>query len=929
MGKLPSGTVTFLFTDIEGSTKLWEKHPEAMKSALALHDSILKDAVESNNGHIIKTTGDGIHAVFSTALDSVKAVLDAQHEFQTSEFFAKRPDEGKNSEVLIRVRMGLHTGEAELRDGDYYGGTLNRAARIMSIGHGGQILLSETTLHVAQEHLPGDVSTLDLGLHHLKGLNRPEHIYQLNAPDLEREFPALKSLTHETTNLPTQLTSFIGRERELAEAKTRLDGARLLTLIGPGGTGKTRLSIQLGSELLSSFTDGIWLVELAPISDPALVMQTIASTLDVRETPGSPLKVLVHDYLREKHLLLILDNCEHLVDTSAQVADEFLRVAPNIKIIASSREALGINGETVYRVPSLSLPEQDQVTKDVAMGFESVQLFVERASAANPKFQLTDENASSVAQVCSRLDGIPLAIELSASRITVFSPEQIAKRLDGRFKLLTGGSRTALPRQQTLRALIDWSYDLLEEPERALLRRLSVFAGGWTFEAAETICTNVDVFEYLPQLINKSLVTVKDEGDEPRYYLLETIRQYARDKLLENGEGEGTRNRHLAYFLAMAETAGPELLKREHEVEWIKRLEAEYDNIRTAIEWGLSNDPYAAIKIINSLSQFLLVTTFAIEGHRLATAALKQVDLLVKSGEPLTAEQFSIKAKGMASLSFLSFSMGDTVKAGIEAEQAIPLLREINDKWFLSIVLTFFAGAKIQLGEMETAVEAIHEMQKLAKETDDHYVWGLVLASVSIFEAYVNGDFVKAFSIREKAEAMMREKGGRWSYGITLYRSANMHIANQQFDIAREKLSLAMEAMQEIGSQRTIAMIKSELAHALRYEGKYPEAISAYQETIKEWQRIGHRAAVAHQLECIAFIFKSLEQTDKAIKLLGSAESLRHKININMTVEERAEYDKEITDLKAKVPEKEFISVWAEGRSMTMGEAIDLALKDK
>jgi len=437
------------------------------------------------------------------------------------------------------------------------------------------------------------------------------------------------------------------------------------------------------------------------------------------------------------------------------------------------------------------------------------------------------------------------------------------------------------------------------------------------------------VFEYLPQLINKSLVTVKDEGDELRYYLLETIRQYARDKLLENGEGEGTRNRHLAYFLAMAETAGPELLKREHEVEWIKRLEAEYDNIRTAIEWGLSNDPYAAIKIINSLSQFLLVTTFAIEGHRLATAALKQVDLLAKSGEPLTAEQFSIKAKGMASLSFLSFSMGDTVRAGIEAEQAIPLLREINDKWFLSIVLTFFAGAKIQLGEMETAVEAIHEMQKLAKETDDHYVWGLVLASVSIFEAYVNGDFVKAFSIREKAEAMMREKGGRWSYGITLYRSANMHIANQQFDIAREKLSLAMEAMQEIGSQRTIAMIKSELAHALRYEGKYPEAISAYQETIKEWQRIGHRAAVAHQLECIAFIFKSLEQTDKAIKLLGSAESLRHKININMTVEERAEYDKEIADLKAKVPEKEFISFWAEGRSMTMGEAIDLALKDK
>lgn len=925
---LPVGTVTFLFTDIEGSTNLWEKFPEAMKSALAKHDSILKDAVESNNGHIIKTTGDGIHAVFSTAKDAIQASLEGQREFQTSEFFSKHPGEGKGSEVSIRVRMGLHTGEAELRDGDYYGGVLNRAARIMSIGHGGQILISETTLRVVQEHLQDDISTLDLGQHYLKGLNRPEHIYQLNRPDLQQGFPALNSQTYATNNLPTQLTSFVGRERELAEAKSRLDGARLLTLIGPGGTGKTRLSIQLGSQLLPDFGDGVWLVEFAPISDPSLIVQTIASTFDIGEAPGSSLKILVHDYLREKQLLIILDNCEHLVEASAKVADELLHVAPKIKIIASSREALGIHGETVYRVPSLSMPEQVEVTKEAALGYESVQLFEERASAVNRKFHLTDENASFVAQICSRLDGIPLAIELAASRITVFSPEQIAKRLDDRFKLLTGGSRTALPRQQTLRALIDWSYELLSENERALLRRLSVFVGGWTFEAAETICNSIDVFEHLPQLVNKSLVTVKDEGDEPRYFLLETIRQYARDKLLENNEGEGTRDRHLAYFLEMAETARPELLKREHEVEWIKRLEAEYDNIRTAIEWGLSNDPFAAIKIINSLSQFLLVTTFAIEGHRLATAALKQVDLLEKSGEPLTAEQFTIKARGMASLSFLSFSMGDTGKAGIEAEQAIPLLREINDIWFLSIVLTFFVGAKIQLGEMEIAVDAIHEMQKLAKETDDHYVWGLVLASVSIFEAYVNGDFVKAFSIRDKAEAMMREKGGRWSYGITLYRSANMHIANQQFDIAREKLSLAMEAMQEIGSQRTIVMIKSELAHALRYEEKYPEAVSAYQETIIEWQRMGHRAAVAHQLESIAFILKSLEQTEKGIKLLGAAESLRQKINIDMAVAERAEYDKEITDLKANMDEKEFKSLWAEGRSMTMDEAIGLVLEE-
>ena len=510
----------------------------------------------------------------------------------------------------------------------------------------------------------------------------------------------------------------------------------------------------------------------------------------------------------------------------------------------------------------------------------------------------------------------------------MFTPEQIAKRLDDRFKLLTGGSRTALPRQQTLRALIDWSYDLLSEDERALLRRLSVFAGGWTFEAAETICNTVDVLEHLPQLINKSLVVMNAKGDEPRYYLLETIRQYARDKLLENNEGEGTRNRHFAYFLAMAESARPELLKRDHEVEWTKRLEAEYDNIRAAVEWGLSNDPFAVLGMIYSLSQFLLVTTFAIEGHRWGTAALKRVDLLAKPGEALTDEQLAFKAKGIASLSFLSFSMGDTAKSGMEAELAIPLLRAIEDKWSLSLILTFLASAKMQTGDMQAAIEATHEMQKLAEEVDDPYIWGIVLGGISVIEAYAQGDFVKAFATREKAEAMTRDHGSRWSYGITLYRSGNMHIAQNQFELAREKLSLAMEAMQKIGSTRTIAMIKSELAHALRYEGNYPQAVLAYQETIKEWQRMGHRAAVAHQLECLAFLLKALEQTEKAIKLLGAAESLRQRIEIDMTPLEREEYEKEVADLKANMDEKEFASLWADGRSMTMDDAIELAMRE-
>jgi len=513
-------------------------------------------------------------------------------------------------------------------------------------------------------------------------------------------------------------------------------------------------------------------------------------------------------------------------------------------------------------------------------------------------------------------------LELAASRATFFSAEQAAKRLDDRFKLLTGGSRTALPRQQTLRALIDWSYDLLSEDERALLRRLSVFAGGWTFEAAETICNNVDVFEHLPQLVNKSLVTVKDINDEPRYFLLETIRQYARDKLLEADEGEGTRNRHLAYFLEMAETARPELLRGKNEVEWIERLSTEYDNIRTAIEWGLTNDPFDVLRMIASLGQFWLITNFSIEGHRLGSAALKQVNALTN----LTDEQLAIKARGIAGLAFLSFSLGDTVRSGVEAEEAIPLLRKVDDKWLLAIGLSFLALAKLQTGDIETAFKASSEMQMLAVELDDPYIRGVVLAGASLLEAIARKDPVKVIAMREEAEKLTRENGSRWSYATTLHGSGNFYAGLKQFDKAREKYKVAMHIMQELGSSRIVIMLKSDLAHILRHEGNFAEAIPAYHETIKEWQRMGHRAAIAHQLESLAFIAKAMEQTERAARLFGAAEALRKKIRIDMTTQERQEYDKEISDLKANMDKEEFASLWAEGRSMTMNEAIDLAL---
>src|SRR5512135_3542081 len=441
----PTGTVTFLFTDIEGSTRLWQDQPEAMALSHARHDAILREAIEAQHGYIFQIVGDAFSAAFPNAADGLRAALAAQRRLQAESWGATGP---------LKVRMGLHTGAAEISsDGTNYADgytTIASTQRVMSVAHGGQVLLSQVTAELLKNNLPENVALRDLGEHRLKDLRTALRLYQLAAPDLPQEFPPVKSLNVLPNNLPAQLTSFIGREKEMAEAQAKLANARLLTLIGPGGTGKTRLALQIAAAQITNFADGVWLVELAAISDPALIIPAIAAVFDLREMPGLPQLDQLLDYLRAKELLLVLDNCEHLVEGSAQAAGQLLQACPTLKIIASSREALGIDGETVFRVPSLKEAE-------------ATRLFIERATKAEPRFQLTAENTPAVNQICLRLDGIPLAIELAAARVKLFTPQQIAQRLDHRFNLLTGGSRTALPRQQTLRALIDWSYHSLNE----------------------------------------------------------------------------------------------------------------------------------------------------------------------------------------------------------------------------------------------------------------------------------------------------------------------------------------------------------------------------------------------------------------------------------------------------------------------------------
>jgi predicted ATPase/class 3 adenylate cyclase len=919
MTNLPTGTVTFLFTDIEGSTQLWEKYPEAMQGVLAAHDSILRAAIESNHGHIIKTTGDGVHAVFTIVVEGVNAAIAAQREFQTSESL-------KASEVLLRVRMGIHTGEAELRAGDYYGQALNRAARMTSAGHGGQILISEVSTQMAREHLPAGVSFLDLGEHQFKGLLRAEKIFQINVPDLQKDFPALISIKAAKNNLPVQLTSFIGRERELTEAKQKLEGARLLTLIGPGGTGKTRLSLQLAADMVPNFSDGVWLVELAPLADPSLILQSIASILGVREQRGMPLLDIVLNFLRAKNLLLIFDNCEHLVEASAQLADQFLHIGPNIKIIASSREALGINGETVYRVPSLSLPGTAKVTPEALEGFESIQLFVERAQAANPNFNLTENNASSIAQICRRLDGIPLALELAAARVKVFSAEQIATRLDDRFRLLTGGSRTALPRQQTLRALIDWSHDMLSEEERALLRRLSVFADGWTFEAAEAMCPDIDAMELLTQLINKSLVIVEDQGEEPRYRLLETVRQYARDKLLEAGEAEQMRDRHLAHFHDLAVKAEPRLYGSEA-LKWVNRLEAEHDNLRTAMEWGLENHLISTLEMCVALPPFWFRRGMEAESMVLVEEALSRIHTLPRAEGNAKRQQTTLIANAWLAMGLLAFSRGDNKQAVAANEIAANLARQLGDKSLLAKALGFEASGRMVTGEVEGLDASIREGVAAASESGDYFAQGMMLgmfASRMMMSGY-NLEAAKVYS--DEALALLKKSDNRWGLTMILMSLGMAARYQGRMEEARSNLSVCLPIFHEIGDQHRANMIVSELAHIDRIEGRYDLAAQAYRATITEWERLGHRAAVANQLECFAFIAKRYEEAERAAKLFGAAEALREIINIAMTKVERIEYDQEVADLRTGMDDQAFVSLWMEGRGLSMEAAIELALE--
>jgi predicted ATPase/class 3 adenylate cyclase len=559
----PGGTLTFVFTDLESSTRLWEEHADAMSAAVARHDALLREVIEASGGRVVRGQGDGTFAVFGNAPAAVRAVQAAQNALSAEDWDDVGP---------LRARMAVHTGSAEERDGDYYGPTLNRAARLMAIGHGGQVLLSQATEALVRDF--DDIVLIDLGEHRLRDLSRPERVYQVVLPGLPAEFPRLRSLDTGTTNLPVQLTSFVGRDMDVKAVAELLISHRLVTLTGVGGVGKTRLAVQAAAEAVERFADGVWLVELAPI-DELRVADAIARVLGVEVRQGATIEASLFEFLGPRELLLVLDNCEHLVREVRRVTDEMLRAARGVTILATSREGLRVDGEQLFTVPSL---DADAATR----------LFVERATAVDSSFALDAAGEAVVEKLCSRLDGVPLAIELAAARARMFSIEDLSHRVEQRFRLLTGG-RGNVERHQTLRAAIDWSYDLLDESERQVFARMSVFAGGATLDAIEAVVADDSsrdtVVDVLAEVVDKSLVDADRTHAETRYEMLETIRQYAQERLVDSGDAEDVRARHARWYSEFARSAGRGLYSPD-ELVWDQRLQPEIDNLQIAVAWA-------------------------------------------------------------------------------------------------------------------------------------------------------------------------------------------------------------------------------------------------------------------------------------------------------------------------------------------------------
>ncbi len=876
---LPSGTVTFLFTDVEGSTSLWEHHVGSMRVALDLHNAIMQSCVEEHGGVIYETAGDSFLVAFTYAPQALAAAVATQRALQGC-------DDWPAEIGPLRVRMALHTGIAELRsDGSYNAQhTLSRASRVLAAGYGGQVLLSHITYELTRDSVPEGVDLKDMGEHRLKDLIRPEHIYQVVAPDLPCNDAPLKTLDFKPNNLPAQVTPLIGREKELADIAQLLnrETTRLVTLTGPGGTGKTRLSLQVAADLLEKYSSGVYFVDLSTIANPDLVTFSIAHTLGLQDTGEGAPDERLKAHLRDQQLLLVLDNFEQVTQAASSVS-ELLRACPGLKMLITSRIPLRLRGEHEYEVPPLSVPDLNRLPPwEQLTSYDAVCLFVERAQAAKAGFQVTPGNAPAIAEICLRLDGLPLAVELAAARVKLLPPESMLPRLQSRLKLLTGGAVDLPPRQRTLRAAITWSYDLLVPSEQLVFRRLSIFPGGFTLESAERVCnaTNdleLDMLDGIESLLGKSLLRQDAQGpDGPRFSQLQTIREFALEQLSASGELEALTRQHAEYYVSLVESAESKLSGPE-QAPWMARLSAELDNIRAAIAWSFENalvEP--AARISGSLWRFMWTQGYVSEGRQWLETSLAQRESLPPD----------VHGRVLHGAGVLAHEQGDCEQSKVFFQEGLALWRELGHKHGIATALNSLGMVAYHEEDYDAAAEHYEGSLAICTELDDKHGISVALNNLG--------------SINHSL--------GNYDRATALY--------EQSLDLERE-----------LGDQQGIAAALNNLAEVALDNEDYARAARLYNESLAFCRELGDRQGIAVCLEGLAGVVGGQGQIARAARLFGAAAALRQEIGSLLQPAYLPKYEQQIDALRSKLDETQWSSAWTGGQAMTLEQAIAYALE--
>jgi predicted ATPase/class 3 adenylate cyclase len=905
-------TLTFLVTDIEGSTALLRRiGDEGYARVLAEHHALIRAALAAHEGTELTMMGDGFFAAFSSPRACVAAVLEMQHALDAHAWPAR---------VHVLVRMGIHTGEAELTAAGPVGLDVHRAARIAAVAHGGQVLLSETAAALVQDSLPGDVTLLDLGVHRLKDLGRPERIFQLAASGLRSEFPPLQSLGNPTllNNLPAELSSFIGREDELKDVRSLVQSTRLVTLTGAGGSGKTRLGLQVAADLLDDTGDGVWLVELAAVTDPDAIPAVIGAVLGVVSQPGRPALDTLLDALAPQHPLILLDNCEHLIDACANTAAAILRRCPQVRLLVTTREPLGIGGEAIYRVPPMSLPSADDQSAWAAS--DAVALFVDRARKQGVELTADEQTCPTIVSICRRLDGMPLAIELAAARLSSVSLADLRDRLNQRFRLLTGGSRVALARQQTLLATVSWSYSLLDSAEQQLLRRLAVFPESFDLPAAEAACgfgriDRLDVVEVLGSLVNKSLVVTEPRADVMRYRLLETIRQFAADRLMEAGDDEtaAVSAAHCAHFVALAETAGPHL-EGPDQGRWFSRLDADDANLWRAAEWaaGAPEGTRLVLRLASALRRFWMSRS----GGAAVAGLLEPV---LARPDARTDLRLYVAAAIMAADACRATSVQDGLRAGAEV---IELARQVGDPRLLVEALGTHCGMYYFAGEPARGVPFGAEAVSVARQTHDDVLLGSSLVGYLMCLDRTDPD--AAGELYAEGIACTERSGDRLNEYLLHNNASVRAIRAGHFAAAREHLQRAAEAGAEIGEQNHVVPVN--MGWVLRHEHDPVAARDTFESALRMSRRVGDPVGLAYCNLGLACTAGDLGDSYRAAQLHGVAQAGLDRIRGIWQEPERQYQRESMATVRDHLGTAQFDAAYARGARLDFHEAMALAL---